>query len=145
MTHPKLAVVLAAVLVAGGASTALAQRGGAGHAPSPGTGGGGTSTGAGMTPTPGIGNSVPSNTTPTPGIGTTSNPSGVPNGGPSSAGTPSDGTSSDKTPNAARIPHSIGDTADADIKAEYEERLPYKPCPASVRFPNGQQVCLGGP
>jgi hypothetical protein len=39
----------------------------------------------------------------------------------------------------------IGETKDADIKAEYLESIPYKPCPANVRFPNGQQRCLGLP
>jgi hypothetical protein len=42
-------------------------------------------------------------------------------------------------------PPQIGETKDADIKAEYLQSMPYKPCPANVRFPNGQQVCLGLP
>jgi hypothetical protein len=42
-------------------------------------------------------------------------------------------------------PPQIGETKDADIKAEYLEAIPYKPCPANVRFPNGQQMCLGLP
>jgi hypothetical protein len=40
-------------------------------------------------------------------------------------------------------PPKINETQDADTKAEYLESIPYKPCPASVRFPNGQHACLG--
>jgi hypothetical protein len=47
--------------------------------------------------------------------------------------------------NVPRTPPTIGDTKDADIKAEYLEAIPYKPCPANVRFPNGEQMCLGLP
>jgi hypothetical protein len=36
----------------------------------------------------------------------------------------------------------MDETQDAKIKAEYLEAIPYRPCPANVRFPNGQQVCL---
>jgi len=39
----------------------------------------------------------------------------------------------------------VDETQDAQKKAEYLESIPYKPCPANVRFPNGQQVCLGLP
>jgi hypothetical protein len=39
----------------------------------------------------------------------------------------------------------IDETQDAKIKAEYLEAIPYKPCPANVRFPNGRQACLGLP
>ena len=74
MTHPKLAVILAAVLFAGSASTALAQDTG-GEKP--------------------------------------------PSGGP-------------------------GRTT-ADIKEETEAGIAYQPCPANVRFPSGQQMCLGLP
>jgi hypothetical protein len=42
-------------------------------------------------------------------------------------------------------PPKINETQDADTKAEYLESIPYKPCPASVRFPNGQHACLGFP
>jgi hypothetical protein len=42
-------------------------------------------------------------------------------------------------------PPQIGETQDADKKAEYLEARPYKPCPTNVRFPNGRQVCLGLP
>jgi hypothetical protein len=35
------------------------------------------------------------------------------------------------------------DTNDADTKAEYLESIPYRPCPSTVRMPNGQVVCLG--
>ena len=102
MTHRKLAVILAAVLFAGSASTALAQGTGGARAPSPGIGGGGIGgggtfiaptpgigtgamPGTGITPTPGIGTGAPPNITPTPGIGTTPNPSGTLTGGPPSA------------------------------------------------------------
>jgi hypothetical protein len=44
-----------------------------------------------------------------------------------------------------RAPPKINETQDADTKAEYLESIPYKPCPASVRFPNGQHACLGLP
>jgi hypothetical protein len=57
-----------------------------------------------------------------------------------SGGPPNGGTAT--TP---RVPRSLGDTSDADVKAEYEEGIPYAPCPASVRFPNGRQMCLGMP
>ena len=33
----------------------------------------------------------------------------------------------------------------ADIKEETEAGVAYQPCPANVRFPNGQQMCLGLP
>jgi hypothetical protein len=33
----------------------------------------------------------------------------------------------------------------ADIKDETEAGLIYEPCPANVRFSNGQQMCLGLP
>jgi hypothetical protein len=42
-------------------------------------------------------------------------------------------------------PPKINETQDADSKAEYLESIPYKPCPASVLFPNGQHACLGLP
>jgi hypothetical protein len=42
-------------------------------------------------------------------------------------------------------PPKMDETQDAKIKAEYLEAIPYRPCPANVRFPNGQQVCLGLP
>jgi hypothetical protein len=42
-------------------------------------------------------------------------------------------------------PPKINETQDADTKAEYLESIPYKPCPASVLFPDGQHACLGGP
>jgi hypothetical protein len=42
-------------------------------------------------------------------------------------------------------PPTIGATSDADIKAEYLEAMPYRPCPANVRLPNGQQMCVGLP
>jgi hypothetical protein len=42
-------------------------------------------------------------------------------------------------------PPKITETQNADTKAEYLESIPYKPCPASVLFPNGQHACLGAP
>ena len=42
-------------------------------------------------------------------------------------------------------PPKINETQNADTKAEYLESIPYKPCPASVLFPNGQHACLGAP
>jgi hypothetical protein len=39
----------------------------------------------------------------------------------------------------------IDQTQDAKIKEEYLQTKPYIPCPADVRFPNGQQACLGLP
>jgi hypothetical protein len=156
MKHRKLAAVLAAVLFAGSASTGLAQGTRGARAPSPGIGGGGTgfaapSPGIGtggmapsLTPTPGIGTGSPANITPTPGIGTTPNPAGTLTGGPSSAGPPGEGTPSEKAPNAG--PASAGQPRTlADIKEETEAGLTYQPCPANVRFPNGQQMCLGLP
>ena len=87
MTHPKLMVVLAAMLFMGSAGTALAQGTGGARAPSPGIGGGGIGGGGGtfIAPTPGIGTGAspgtgippnigtgtPPNVTPTLGIGTT--------------------------------------------------------------------------
>jgi hypothetical protein len=154
MTHRKLAAVLAAVLFAGSASTALAQRGGG--APSPGIGGGGTgmtptpgigtgaAPGTGMTPTPGIGTGTSPNITPTPGIGTTPNPAGTLTGGPPSSGPPGERSSSDKP--SSDKPPSLGPARTlADIKEETEAGIVYQPCPANVRFPNGQQMCLGLP
>jgi hypothetical protein len=154
MTHRKLAAVLAAVLFAGSASTGLAQ--GGGGAPSPGIGGGGTgmtptpgigtgaAPGTGMTPTPGIGTGTSPNITPTPGIGTTPNPAGTLTGGPPSSGPPGERSSSDKP--SSDKPPSLGPARTlADIKEETEAGIVYQPCPANVRFPNGQQMCLGLP
>ena len=39
----------------------------------------------------------------------------------------------------------MDETQDAKIKAEYLKSIPYQPCPANVRFPNGRQMCLGLP
>jgi hypothetical protein len=161
MTHRKLAAALAAVLFAGSASTGLAQGTRGGRAPSPGIGGGGTgftapSPGIGtggmapsLTPTPGIGTGSPPNITPTPGIGTTPNPSGTLTGGPPSAMPSGEGPPSEKAPRAGPPnagPASAGEPRTlADIKEETEAGLTYQPCPANVRFPNGQQMCLGLP
>jgi hypothetical protein len=46
---------------------------------------------------------------------------------------------------APRAAPTITETQDAGKKAEYLESFPYRPCPANVRFPNGQQMCLGLP
>jgi hypothetical protein len=49
---------------------------------------------------------------------------------------------------AETVPRSapnITETQDAAKKAEYLESFLYKPCPSNVRFPNGQQMCLGLP
>jgi hypothetical protein len=42
-------------------------------------------------------------------------------------------------------PPKLDETQNADRKAEYLESIPYKPCPASVVFPNGKRACIGGP
>jgi hypothetical protein len=39
----------------------------------------------------------------------------------------------------------ITETQEPDKKAEYLETKRYAPCPASVIFPDGRQVCLGLP
>ena len=153
--HRKIAVTFAAVLLLGSASAGFAQGTGGGRAPSPGTGGGGTgfapSPGIGTggmapspTPTPGIGTGSPTNITPTPGIGTTPNPAGTLTGGPSSAGPPGERSSSDK-PSSDKPPNLGPARTLADIKEETEAGITYQPCPANVRFPNGQQMCLGLP
>ena len=129
----KLMMVLAAVLIAGSASTALAQRGGG--APSPGIGGGGTFT----APTPGIGPGTPSNITPTPRIGTTPNSPGTLTGGAPSSGAAGEKAPSEKPPNAGPS------RTTAEIAEETEAGIVYQPCPANLRFPSGQQMCLGLP
>jgi hypothetical protein len=128
MTHRKLAAVLAATLFVGNAGTALAQ----------GTGG------ARVTPTPGTGTGSPSNITPTPGIGTTSNPSGTLTGGPPSGGPQGERSSSDESPSDKPLSSGAARTL-ANIKEETEAGVAYQPCPANVRFSNGQQMCLGLP
>jgi hypothetical protein len=60
-----------------------------------------------------------------------------------SALTPSVRALAETTPRPA--PPKIGETQDADKKAEYLESKHYMPCPSDVRFPNGQQACLGLP
>jgi hypothetical protein len=163
MTHPKLVVVLAAMLFEGSAGTALAQGTGGSRAPSPGIGGGGVGGGrrhfhradAGYRngrqsrhwhhADPGYRNRHPvSNITPTPGIGTTPNPAGTLTGGPPSNGPPGEGSSSDK-PSSDKPPNLGPARTLADIKEETEAGITYQPCPANVRFPNGQQMCLGLP
>jgi hypothetical protein len=95
--------------------------------------------GTGITPTPGIGTGTSPNITPTPGIGTTPNPSGTLTGGPPSSGAPGEKAPSEKSPSGGPA-RSL-----ADIKEETEAGITYQPCPANVRFPNGQQMCLGLP
>jgi hypothetical protein len=162
--HRTIAVTFAAVLLFGSTSAGFAQgtgRGapGGGGAGAPGIGispGIGTGGGAG---TPGIG-TAPSVSTGraagTPGVGTggsTNTPDTLPGMPPSGnqSGNQSE-NKSDKSENKSGIqsrpaPHvpTLGETQDADIKSEYLEAIPYKPCPANVRFPNGQQACLGLP
>jgi hypothetical protein len=89
MTHRKLAVVLAAVLFAGSASTALAQ--------------------------------------------------GTPSSGPAGEKPSGEKPSGEKPPSGGPA------RTTADIKEETEAGIPYQPCPANVRFPHGQQMCLGLP
>ena len=109
MTHPKLVVVLAAMLFGGSAGTALAQGTGGARAPSPGIGGGGyrwgrrhfhradagyrngRQSGAGITPTPGIGTGTPPNVTPTPRDRNDPESTGTLTGGPPSNGPPARG------------------------------------------------------
>ena len=169
--HRKMAVTFAAVLLLGSTSAGLAQgtgRGGGGGAGTPGIGiapGIGTGGGAG---TPGIGTAPGIGTgggAGTPGVGTggSTNPSdtlpGMPSGNQSGnqsgdqsgnqSGNKSGNKSGNNSGNQSRTapPHvpTLSQTQDADIKSEYLEAIPYKPCPANVRFPNGQQACLGLP
>ena len=125
---------------------------GIGVAPGIGTGGGAGTPGIGTAP--GIGTGRPAGT---PGVGTggSTNSSdtlpGMPSGNQSGdqSGDQSGNKSGDKSGNklgaAARHVPTLSETTDADIKSEYLEAIPYKPCPANVRFPNGQQACLGLP
>jgi hypothetical protein len=172
--HRKIAATFAAVLLLGSTSAGFAQgtgRGGGGGAGTPGigiapgigTGGGAGTPGIGIAPgigtgggagTPGIGTGRGAGT---PGVGTggSTNPSdtlpGMPSGNQSGdqSGDQSGNKSGDKSGNklgaAPRHVPTLGETTDADIKSEYLEAIPYKPCPANVRFPNGQQACLGLP
>jgi hypothetical protein len=137
--HPKIAVTFAALLLIGSASAGLAQGTGRGGAPSPGTGMGGA-------PTPGIG---AGGGAPTPGTGTGGAPTpGIGTGGPAAAGTEGGtlpGMPSGNQSGTAHHAPTVGETTDADSKAEYLEAIPYKPCPANVRFPDGRQACLGLP
>jgi hypothetical protein len=121
--HRKIAVTVAAVLVLGNPNVGLAQgTGGTPGGQAPGTG----ASGPAPTPGTGIGGA------PAPGIGT--------------SGSPNSGTlPSNPSGTASGTPPNVGQTQDADIKAEYLEAIPYKPCPANVRFPNGRQECLGLP
>ena len=98
----------------------------------------------GITPTPGIGTGTSPNITPTPGIGTTPNPGGTLTGGAPSSGPPGERSSSDK-PSSDKPPNLGPARTLADIKEETEPGITYQPCPANVRFPNGQQMCLGLP
>jgi hypothetical protein len=136
--HRKKAVTFAAVLLLVSTSAGFAQGTGGpagGHAPTPGIGVGGRA------PTPGTG----MGSAPTPGIGT----GGSMNSSDTLPGNPS-GTAPRASPDNPSVPipraaPKIGETQDADVKAEYLEAIPYKPCPANVRFSNGRQACLGLP
>jgi hypothetical protein len=159
--HRKMAVTFAAVLLLGSTSAGFAQgtgRGapggggagspGIGAAPGIGTGGGAGTPGIGTAPGIGTGRGAG-----TPGVGTggSTNPSdtlpGMPSGSQSGnqSGDQSGGKSGNKLGTAPRHVPTLGETTDAGIKSEYLEAIPYKPCPANVRFPNGQQACLGLP
>jgi hypothetical protein len=78
--------------------------------------------------------------------GGTETPGGPPTGGAAGPGTAPVGVGgrAPASGKSAAAPK-IGETRDADLKAEYLEAVPYQPCPANVRFPNGQQMCLGLP
>jgi hypothetical protein len=127
---------------------------GIGVAPGTGTGGGAGTPGIGTGTAPGIGTGRGAGT---PGVGTggSTNPSdtlpGMPSGNQSGnqsddqSGNRSGDKSGNKLGTAPRHVPTLGETTDADIKSEYLEAIPYKPCPANVRFPNGQQACLGLP
>ena len=91
---------------------------------------------------PGIGTGTSPNITPTPGIGTTPNSAGTLTGGAPSSGPPGERSSSDK-PSSDKPPNLGPARTLADIKEETEAGITYQPCPANVRFPNGQQMCLG--
>ena len=128
---------------------------GIGVAPGIGTGGGAGTPGIGTGTAPGIGTGRGAGT---PGVGTggSTNPSdtlpGMPSGNQSGdqSGDQSGNKSGDKSGNklgtAPRHVPTLGETTDADIKSEYLEAIPYKPCPAGTwdsRY--GQQACLGLP
>ena len=121
---------------------------GIGTAPAIGTGGGAGTSGIGTAPGIGTGRGAG-----TPGVGTggPANPSdtlpGMPSGNQSDNqfGNQSGNKSGNRSGAAPRHVPTLGETQDADIKAEYLEAMPYKPCPANVRFFNGQQMCLGLP
>jgi len=53
---------------------------------------------------------------------------------------PSSGAPGDRPPSGTPQARTL-----ADIKDETEAGLVYEPCPANVRFSNGQQMCLGLP
>ena len=152
--HRKIAVTFAAVLLLGSASAGFAQGTGGRGAPTGGPAGAGIGNvgvgGSAPTPGIGVGGRAPTPGTgmggaPTPGIGT----GGSMNSSDTLPGNPS-GTAPRASPGNPSVPTAraapkIGETQDADVKAEYLEAIPYKPCPANVRFPNGRQVCLGLP
>ena len=127
--NPRIVMAAAAVLLLGSGDLGFAQSGGGtgtqGGPPTGGAAGPGTAPAGvgGRPPAPGIGVSGSAPTTPGVGAGA---PAQTPGG--KSAAAPK-----------------IDETKDADVKAEYLEAVPYQPCPANVRFPNGQQMCLGLP
>jgi hypothetical protein len=132
--HRKMAVAFAAVLLLGSTSAGFAQGTGRG------TGGGAATPGIGTAPGIGTGRGAG-----TPGVGTggSTNSSDTLPGMPS--GNQPGNQSGNQSATAPRHVPTLGETRDADIKSEYLEAIPYKPCPANVRFPNGQQACLGLP
>jgi hypothetical protein len=165
--HRIIAVTFAALLLLGCASAGFAQGtgrssgGGAGTpgigmAPGIGTGGGAGTPGIGTAPgigagrgagTPGVGTGGSTNSSDTlPGM-PSGNQSGNQSGDQSGnqSGNQSGKQSGHQAATAPRHVPTLGETTDADIKSEYLEAIPYKPCPANVRFPNGQQICLGLP
>jgi hypothetical protein len=126
--NPRIVMAVAAVLLSGSGDLGFAQSGGGtgtpGGPPTGGAAGPGTAPAGvgGRAPVPGIGVGGSAPTAPGVGVGGSAQTLGGKSAAPK-----------------------IGETKDADIKAEYLEAVPYQPCPANVRFPNGQQMCLGLP
>ena len=145
----------------GSAGTALAQGTGGARAPSPGIGGGGIGRAAAFSlrrrrvsdgrqsghrhhADPGYRNRHPVQHYADAWDRTTLIPGGTLTGGPPSSGPPGERSSSDK-PSSDKPPNLGPARTLADIKEETEAGIVYQPCPAKVRFPNGQQICLGLP
>ena len=128
LMNPRIVMAVAAVLLSGSGDLGFAQSGGGtgtpGGPPTGGAAGPGTAPAGvgGRAPVPGIGVGGSAPTAPGVGVGGSAQTLGGKSAAPK-----------------------IGETKDADIKAEYLEAVPYQPCPANVRFPSGQQMCLGLP